>query len=349
MGPELIIAAVALPLWAAGWVLLARLHRAARPTPGADTLPADRVSVVIPARNEEHNLPVLLESLRGEPVQPLEVIVVDDGSTDGTAAVAAGLGARVVSPPPLPDGWRGKPWACQHGAAAARGEWLLFLDADTRVEPGGLAAMLAFPARGAASVAPWHAVRRPYEQLSAFFNLLMVLGTVPHGLFGQMLLVDRASYQQVGGHEPVKGRILENLRLAGEFRAAGVPVASRTGRGSFTVRMYPNGLPELVEGWTKGFAAGAGATPRPLLLLIVAWLSGLACAAAALPAAPATAPVYLAFAGQAALLLRHAGAFRWTTALVYPIPLAFYFAVFTRSLLRSGKPVTWKGREIPAD
>ncbi len=344
MGPELISLGVAVVLWLVGWRLLRRASVC-----NAVTQDARPVSVIIPARNEEHNLPMLLRSINAQAVRPLEVIVVDDGSTDQTADVARQLGATVITSQRLPDGWRGKTWACHQGAQAARGELLLFLDADAWFEPDGLGRILASYDGGALSVGPYHAVRQPYEQLSAFFNLVMTASTVPGGLFGQILLVDRDSYRHVGGHETVKGRTLENFFLASLFREAGIPVRSVTGKGAFAFRMYPNGLRELVEGWTKGFASGAGQTPKPVLLLIVAWMCGLMIAVSLLPVTQWASVVYVLFAGQVALLLRRVGAFRWYTAAVYPVPLLFFFAIFTRSALRSGKQVTWKGRAIRAD
>ena len=135
----LILLLVTLGLWAAGFLLLGRLRRcsAARAAGFAS------VSVIIPARNEEHNLPTLLRSLASQPAKPREIIVVDDGSTDRTAEIARQLGATVIASQPLPDGWRGKTWACHQGAQAATGELLLFLDADTWFEPDGLARILA--------------------------------------------------------------------------------------------------------------------------------------------------------------------------------------------------------------
>ena len=90
--------------------------------------------MIIPARNEAHNLPRLLESLASQSVQPREVIVVDDGSTDDTAEIARRHGAEVLVSKPLPEGWRGKPWACHQGAEAASGDLLCFVDADTCFE-----------------------------------------------------------------------------------------------------------------------------------------------------------------------------------------------------------------------
>jgi len=336
-------------LWAVGFLLRRRLVRCAHSTPsqGEPTL-----SVIIPARNEAHNLPALLRSLAAQSVKPREIIVVDDGSTDRTAERARELGATVIASKPLAEGWRGKPWACHQGAQTATGDLLLFVDADTWFELEGLATILSGYAGGACSVCPYHAVRKPYEHLSMFFNFNMTVGTVPSGLFGQMLLVDRESYRRVHGHETVKGRILENFFLAGQFQAAGIPVRSGTGRGVFSFRMYPNGLRELIAGWTKGFAAGAGQTPRGVLFLVVAWMIGLMFAPLGwlMMGDPLRwGAVYLLCAAQVSWFSRQVGAFRWFSALLYPLPLIFFFVIFAWSAARSGKQVTWKGREIRAD
>ena len=355
MGPELILLPLGVVLWLASFGLLQRLARVQPPrsnTPNQPNFPNllnSRLSIIIPARNEAHNLPRLLDSIFSQPAPPLEVLVIDDASTDATASVATAHGATVLPSLALPDGWRGKPWACHQGALAAKGSHLLFLDADCWFEPGGLDAILASYHGGAFSVAPYHRIESPYEELSAFFNLIMVASTTGHGLFGQMLLIDRARYEQTGGHQEVKGRVLENLRLAGIYRAAGVPVSSLPGRGMLAFRMYPEGLSSLVEGWTKGFASGASETPRAAVILVALWITGLMIALIALPFSPWSAHLYLAFALQFGVMLKQVGSFSLLTALCYPISLAFYLAVFVRSLRRSGKEVTWKGREFRAD
>jgi 4,4'-diaponeurosporenoate glycosyltransferase len=349
MGIESIFLFVTLALWAAGL----RLHKRLKPlaaTHPPGSLPA--VSVIIPARNEEHNLPTLLRSLAAQSLRPREIIVVDDGSTDRTAELARELGATVIASQRLPESWRGKTWACHQGAQVATGDLLLFLDADAWFEPDGFARILSGYTGGACSVGPYHAVRKPYEDLSLFFNFNMTVGTVPSGLFGQMLLVDRENYRRVGGHDTVKGRILENFFLARQFQAAGILVRSGTGRGVFSFRMYPNGLRELIAGWTKGFAAGAGQTPRGTLLLVVAWMIGLMFAPLGwLMTGDALrwGAVYLLCAAQVGWFSRQVGAFRWFSALLYPLPLIFFFVIFAWSAARSGKQVTWKGRKIRAD
>jgi 4,4'-diaponeurosporenoate glycosyltransferase len=117
--------------------------------------------------------------------------------------------------------------------------------------------------------------------------------------------------------------------------------------------MYPLGWREMMNGWIKGFAAGAGKTPLLLLLLVIAWMSGLIMATENLllaKDAPVCFIVYAAYAVQVGWLLRRAGTFHWGTALLYPAPLVFYFIIFTRSVWRAVRkqPVDWKGREIRA-
>ena len=359
----MILLLVTLAQWAAGFLVLGRLRQCVSAAVW-ESASVEGLSIIIPARNEEENLPTLLRSLAAQSVHPGEIIVVDDASTDRTAEVARELGARVFRSLPLPEGWRGKTWACHQGAQAAAGQKLLFLDADTWFEPDGLSRVLAeFQAGGGAlSVAPYHAVRDFHEQFSAFFNLVMLAGTgaftvfgdryPQRGLLGQFLLIDRAAYQRAGGHEAVKGRILENFWFSKQLRTANVPIHCRSGRGVFSFRMYSEGWRQLVEGWTKGFASGAGQTPLPILLLTIVWLGGLFFAPIGVVTTGAPLlwlAVYGLCAVQVAWLLRRAGTFHWSAAIFYPVLVLFFFAVFTRSVFRSGKTVSWKGRKIRAD
>ncbi len=365
METQSILLLLTLALWLAGWIVLGRVKSCGDQT--GKPVSGGQLSIIIPARNEEQNLPTLLRSIAAQSVQPREIIVVNDASTDCTAEVAARLGARVIGSQTLPDGWRGKTWACHQGAQTAMGEQLLFLDADTWFESEGLRRVLAeFQAAGGGvlSVAPHHVVQKFHEQFSAFFNLVMLAGTgaftlrgdrlAPRGLLGQFMLIERSAYERVGGHEAVKGRILENFWLAEQLRAAGVPLRCRGGRGVFAFRMYPQGWRELVEGWTKGFASGAGQTPLPILSLVIAWMTGLMSPllGLALGGHPISwLAVYGICAGQVACLLRRVGSFHWSTAVFYPALLIFYFAVFARSVirLRGKQTVAWKGRQIRAD
>lgn len=346
----------ALSLMATGLLLLRRLRGCSSRLVIQDDFKlqstAKSLSIIIPARNEAENLPKLLQSISDQSVRPREVLVVDDGSTDQSATLALEFGARVVASAALPDGWRGKTWACHQGAQCANGDLLIFMDADTWFEPDGLARVLETHDGGAFSLLPYHAVRRLHEDLSLFFNLGMSAGTVPDGLAGQFLIISRADYESAGGHASVRGHVLENFRLAEGLRAAGVPVRSANGRQIVSFRMYPNGLTSLIEGWTKGYASGAGKTPPRILILVVMWMTGLMLPPLAILLGGDWSvwfTIYLLGAAQVTWFARRLGSFHWLSLLLYIIPLVFFFSLFGWSAARSGKKVTWKGREIHAD
>lgn len=358
MGTELIVWIVFSGGWAAGWQLLKN-----RPlgTAGLQTL-IDRsvgrtslsgasrppVSVIIPARDEEENLPVLLESLKSQNQPPEEIVVVDDGSTDRTAEIARAAGARVIASAPLPAGWRGKAWACQQGADAAVNDTFIFMDADTRFELGGLQAVCnEFAMRGGAlSLAAFQTLEKPSEQLSAFFIWVM---TAASELFGPFLMVSKTDYQKAGGHAAVKNQVLENVHLAKKFRNAGIAVGSCSGVGVFSIQMYPGGFRDLSNGWKKAFATGAGQTPPKRMAGIIFWLSAAAGNAVMLPVSAFTGyslvlwgSLYGAFVLQLFVQLRRLGQFSFLTALFYPVFQSFFFGLFAQSALQ--KQQNWKGR-----
>lgn len=343
MNPELIIWIAHLGGWVAGWCLLKNLPRCA--AGNGQRIP---VSVIIPARNEEQNLPALLESLTSQTPSPEEIIVVDDGSTDRTAELARAVGARVLASAPLPVGWRGKAWACQQGAGAATNDTLVFMDADTCFEPGGLLAVCSTFSKqgGALSLAAFQTLGKPSEQLSAFFVAVM---TAASELFGPFLMVSKSDYQKAGGHAAVKNQVLENVHLAAAFRQAGIPACSFSGAGTLSIRMYPGGLRELSKGWKKAFATGAGQTPPLRMAGIIFWLSAAAGIAVMLPVSAFSGyslllwgSLYAAGAGLLFIQLRRLGQFRFATALFYPVALVFFFALFAQSVFQ--KQQTWKGR-----
>ena len=116
--------------------------------------------------------------------------------------------------------------------------------------------------------------------------------------------------------------------------------------------MYPEGLRELIQGWTKGFAAGAGGTANGILLLVIAWMTGLMIAplmAALTGDWQIWGSACLMCALQVAWICKKLGSFGWMMLAFYPAPLLFFFGMFGWSAMKSGKKVTWKGREIDAD
>lgn len=346
--------------WSSGWFVALRF----RQVPKAEQLFPVKVSVVIPARDEEENLARLLPSLMGQDVPPHQVIVVNDQSSDRTAEVAEKAGARVIDGKSLPESWFGKPWACHQGAEMATGDWILFLDADTVIESGGMGRIAALTADEASvhSICPYHRVKKPYEQLSAFFNVVMLLGmnaftwrgeeAAQIGLFGQAMLVSRKQYDAVGGHELVRREVLENFHLSRHLSEAGFRCRCYLGKGTIWMRMFPSGIEDLAAGWSKGFVSGAENTPKSALAGISMLLSGLVMgmiSLAFLTLAPTPVAIFYSLCVvQSWYLFRHAGNFNPLSAILFPIGLCFYQGIFFRALNRrkEGGTVEWKGRHV---
>jgi 4,4'-diaponeurosporenoate glycosyltransferase len=373
---------VALAGWLAGWWLLWRLPvvgdqaavGAAAPAGDASATRAG-CTVVIPARDEEGSLPLLLASLADQTVRPRRVVVVDDHSTDATGELARRFeGVTVLDAPDLPPGWLGKPWACHVGAGHEAGaahdtDTLVFLDADVRLAPDGRASLLGELERrgGVVSVQPFHRTERPYEQLSAEFNVAAVMGLASaspgrdgraRAANGPCLALRRELYHAIGGHAAVRNEIVEDVALGRATRALGEPVVVLGGGARIAFRMYPGGPGQLVEGWSKNLASGAASVGAVRLVAMVAWVTAL-CSPLQLLAEGALGSdgrtvaygvaLYGACAVQQRVMLRQLGDFRWWTAAGYPIPVLAFVAVFLRSLWLTlvRRRVTWRGRTIP--
>ena len=365
--------------WLVGWWLLWRV-----PWLRGDKVEAQEVdrprgrpralalgcSVIIPARNEASSLPHLLESLRHQTVRPGQVLVIDDQSQDRTASIArADRAVTLVDGEPVPGGWTGKAWACHQGAGLATGDTLVFLDADVVLEPGGIAALLAEhrARRGLISVQPFHRMIRAYERLSAIFSVMGFMGVGSaspgrdggsRGAFGPVLVTGRADYDRIGGHASVRGEIVEDIALARRYAASGEPVHAFGGGHLVRFRMYPDGLGQLIEGWSKNIATGASTVRLPRLFLIGFWFTCvLLSVQTMIEAAFGVAALgwfevgacYLLFAVQFGAMLRQLGNFHALTAVLYPGPVGVFLVVFVRStyLTLVRREVTWRGRAIP--
>lgn len=357
--------------WSFAFVFLGRL-RACPPTPDRPDAVSDsiRVSVIVPARNEEERLPPLLASLKAQDYPNYELIVVDDNSTDATAALARAAGATTLTLDDLAEGWLGKPHACWVGAVQASGDLLVFLDADTELEPGGLRRILATHRRfgGLVSIQPYHLMVKAYERLSAFFFIIM-MGSIrsftlagatlkPNGSFGPCMVCSREDYFRTGGHRLVRAEIIDDVALGREMSRLGVPLHNFIGQGTIRFRMYPHGLRDLVDGWTKNFGQGAMTTDPWMLLLTTGWIAGCVSVLDAVRGWPADGLsnwvvagliAYCAYAAQLWWLLRRLGNYGLVTALTYPLSLLVFVAVFVRSLYLTlvRNSVRWKGRSIP--
>jgi chlorobactene glucosyltransferase len=336
---------------------------------------APALSVVVPARNEERSIERCVRSLLAQSAPDLELIVVDDRSTDATAAILARLARedarlRVVSGAPLPDGWVGKPWALAQGARVARGSWLLFTDADTWHAPEACASALAFALANGAdalSLATYQELGTLAERavLPAILGMILIASGPMDALNdpaqperalanGQYLLVSRAAYDGLGGHEALRGELVEDVEFARRIKADGrFRLLLAGGEELVRVRMYRS-LREIWDGFTKNMYVGARGDLR-VLAGAAALLSGLSIVPAVL-AVDAMARKRPVRAGEALLCLVNATAvaahgFRYTRlpgrlAWWSPLGYAFCGAVVLNSTLRvlSGHGVEWRGR-----
>jgi glycosyltransferase involved in cell wall biosynthesis len=223
------------------------------------------VSIIVPARNEEACLAACLQSLVQQDGVTREILVVDDDSTDRTAAIGKSFpGVRVLSTRPLAPGWYGKANACQTGADAARGRWLLFTDADTMHKPGSLARAVAEAERHGAvllSYSPEQEVHglaqrtlMPliFAELACTYRPQEVSdpSSPQAAANGQYLLLTREAYEAVGGHAAVAGDLLEDVALATLVKRSGRKLQFRFGGDAVRTRMYRSNT-QMREGWTK--------------------------------------------------------------------------------------------------
>jgi 4,4'-diaponeurosporenoate glycosyltransferase len=323
------------------------------------------VSIIIPARNEANRIQPLLQSIQQQTNVIREWIVVDDHSTDNTTAIAKTYGAKVITAEALPKGWFGKPWACYQGAKAAQGDVYMFLDADTVLMPQGLENILATydEDQTPLSVQPYHLMKRGYEQLSLFFNLIVMMTTglfTPRGssikassFFGPCQVIAKKDYWQVDGHAVAKHAILEDIALGKALQnQTGQRIRAMAGRGAIAFQMYPEGMRSLIEGWTKNFATGAGLIPGWLLAMVSLWITGMFIAilsgvAPFMWEGQAYLIGYVLIGIDTYLLARKVGRFSILTIVTYPIQLMFFVWLFARSSSRSKKKkVTWKRRDL---
>src|ERR1700724_3273893 len=224
------------------------------------------VSAIVPARNEEPIIRAAVESLARQP-EIKEIIVINDQSSDGTAAVLSRLSGlytqlRVLETTGLPIGWVGKNYAVSLGAAQATGDWLLFTDADGVHLPGSTAFALADAAAagaGLVSYSPeqemhtwWERALIPFIYTRLSQKLSFDAVNDPHSQAaaanGQYLLIRREDYDRIGGHSAVAGEVLEDVALARLAKQAGIQLHFASGIGVIRVRMYRK-FRAMWEGW----------------------------------------------------------------------------------------------------
>lgn len=325
-----------------------------------------KASVIIPARNEQENLPHLLESLKRQTVQPYEIIVVDDFSEDHTAEIATQYGVKVIHNTQLPENWTGKTWAVWNGYRASSGNVLVFLDTDVRLAPHALAALLQEREQsgGAISVVPFHNPGRFYEKLSLIPCLLGVFAfTSPFerrssrkGLYGSCIVASREDYEKISGHSSIRSEILDDLNLGRKFSEAGIPVQNYLGGDLVSFRMYPGGILSELQGFSKG-AILSTATLRPGTIFCVAvWLTGVFITGLFTPflllsGHPWATPFaigYLIYAIQLFYFLRFTGRYGFWMPFLHVLSSVFFLTVLLYSAYQVNfvGSVSWKGRQV---
>ena len=242
-----------------------------------------RVSAIIPAKDEEATLADCLASVRSQSYPNLEILIVDDRSTDRTAEIARGIAAadprvRVISIEDLPPGWTGKTHALHVAAKQAGGEWLWFLDSDTRHEPESLAIVLEYARSHGAAMASllpemrcetfWEKVVQPLAGIVLVQNYPLFWANDPSKKLafanGQYILIRRDAYDLAGGHEGVRDKFVEDIYLAKAVKAAGLSSRTAIAHGIGSTRMYTS-LPQLVRGWSRILYDALGRNPWRLL------------------------------------------------------------------------------------
>jgi hypothetical protein len=350
----------ALPCALAAWNLL--VYR----TPAPDRNPPP-ISVLIPARNEATNIAAAVAAVLASTGVALELIVLDDGSTDATPAILAAIAdprLRVLTGSPLPPGWSGKQHACATLARAAQHELMVFVDADVRLAPDALVRMAGFMARnkvGLASGFPHQVVQSWSEQLLLPLIHFLLMGYLPMGLMrrmravglgagcGQLFIARRDAYVRAGGHHAIRASLHDGITLPRAFRRVGEMTGLFDATSFASCRMYSSAA-QIWEGLGKNATEGM-AKPGAILVWTALLGGGHVLPVVLTLCAPSTAAIG-ALVLSVGLRLVLAQRFRQPeiSALLHPVGVVALLVVQWASLLRAlrGRPATWRGRAYPA-
>ena len=335
-----------------------------------------RISVLVPARNEESNIGRCVKCLLAQDYPDYQLIVLDDNSTDGTLAILQEFASKdsrlkVMQGRPLPEGWLGKQWACQQLSEAADGELLAFLDADTIPEPDMLrctAAAMQAEKAALLSVLPHQIVVSWAEKLSIPAFYLGLLFGVPIRLtrllknplvfacLGQFLVFEREAYWAVGGYAAVRQNVVDDLAIGRRVNAMGLRYCLLDGDHRISCRMYTN-FDQLWHGLTKSTFATFNYNPAfiilSFLMMLVIFLGPLALLISAIfISLPLKVIVMAAIAVVLTLLLWFLSIIRFHfplyILLTYPASVVFMAIIGMASMVLTlqGK-ATWKDRQVP--
>lgn len=350
----------------------------------ADSLPDTElpfITVIVPARNEEGKIGRCLESLAKQDYPNFEIIAVDDRSQDATGAIIHELASKYanlkcIRGKEAPPGWIGKCSALVQAVEHANGQWYLFTDADTCHTPQSLRYAISYAMANKAELISF----MPVQELGSFWEravMPVLLGSFLCGdplntinehtnerayAYGQYILVRRAVYESVGGHESVHDQILDDISFARVVKSHGYHILSADGRLLYKVRMYTD-LESLWQGWTKNLYALIECNLFYLVTVIVLlntaifgpyistgvlitnYLNGAPVSALAIMAAFALCQFSLLFSWYRRCSEHYLGV-DWKHFFLLPFGSLAVTALYLHSayLVHSGVKVSWKGR-----
>ena len=347
-----------------------------------------QVSVCIPARNEAHNIGKCLKSLEQQTHPSFEVLVLDDQSDDGTAQIVEEYSSgnshfNLIHGQPRPEGWLGKPWACHQLAGKARGDTLIFLDADCFTEPEfitritstfeyeKLDALTLWPDQVLKSFWEYVVIPAVYYALLSFLPVMYVYRKprwmarfIYHHIrhwfaaaCGQCIAFRRDAYYKIGGHERVKNQIVEDVALAKNLRRNDFKLKMYQGAESISCRMYTS-QQEILEGFRKNFFAGFGYRIIPFFIAALLHLWVFVIPVILLPyALAATSAVIIFIIPSLVLIILHRlllhMVFNWPLRYFWAQPLAVLWflnlARITVSDYFLNRDVNWKNRSVSTD
>lgn len=328
-----------------------------KPISRTDSLPTPKikVTVIIPARNEENNLGACLQSLKKQTYPYAEICVVDDQSTDRTKEIANAHHVTVIDGQERPSEWTGKSWACHQGAQLSSADFLLFTDADTIHDPLCIE-RLVFEASqkniDLLSCLPFHLCPTWWEKLMGPFHLFLIFATAPYQnpsqkrLYanGQLLFFRRSYYEASGGHAAIRSHLAEDIHLARQAILTGAVYRVITNQVLYRVRMYST-FSDFISGWQRNFRLGLRfsnlwATAEIILLFCALLGTGH------LLEFPVLWSIATALLVGIVSVQKRFGQFSILGAAIFPLSLSIFVYVTTLSMLKNGtnRPHLWKSR-----
>jgi cellulose synthase/poly-beta-1,6-N-acetylglucosamine synthase-like glycosyltransferase len=345
-------------------------------TPIEDDFEEPFVSIIVPTYNEEKNIANCLQTLKDLEYSKYEIILSDGGSKDKTVEIARKFIDHIIVDERLPKGWIGKNYGCHLGYKEAKGDYLLFVDADTKHTPHSLKHFMKISLeRNAAlvSVFPFQRIKRWWEAINPvlYFASYLTYGgnnsvndprkKNSHTASGQYMLFKREDYEKIGGHEYLKGSIVEDLALSRRVKRKLGRLFFIDGSKLVTTRMYPDSPKQCWNGWKKCLYPGTKLTqPRRITGSLMWFLWGLMAPVAVILSAlyapswyyllPACI-LYVLDAFAIFIYWHRKGTHQWVTYVFFPIVVLMFCILLGYSALELviSKKTTWRGREYEPD